>query len=113
MSLLSELKTVMEGLDIPVETGVFKDTAPDRYTVLTPITDALSLFADNTPQHEVQEVRVSVYDKSNYTTLKNTLTRAFLAADITVTDRRYIGHEDGTGYYHYAIDVAKLYQWED
>lgn len=45
--------------------------------------------------------------------IKNTLARALLAADVTVTDRRYIGHEDDTGYHHYAIDVAKSYVWEE
>ena len=37
---------------------------------------------------------------------------ALLAADIDITDRRYIGHEDDTGYFHYAIDVAKSYELE-
>ena len=31
----------------------------------------------------------------------------------TITDRRYIGHEDDTGYHHYAIDVAKYYILEE
>lgn len=113
MSLLSELKTIIEARNIPVETGVFSNTAPDTYVVLTPLTDELSLYADNLPEHEVQEVRVSLYDKGNYNATKNALTRAFLAADITITDRRYIGREDDTGYNHYAIDVAKLYELEE
>ena len=33
--------------------------------------------------------------------------------DFTITDRRYIGHEDDTGFHHYAIDVAKLYGLEE
>lgn len=45
--------------------------------------------------------------------IKNTLVRALLAADVTVTDRRYIGFETDTGYHHYAIDVAKSYVWEE
>ena len=39
---------------------------------------------------------------------KGQLSNALLAADFVITDRRYIGHEDDTGYHHYAIDVAKL-----
>ena len=38
---------------------------------------------------------------------------AILAAGITITDRRYIGHEDDTGYHHYAIDVAKNYELQE
>ena len=111
MSLLSELKTIIEARNIPVETGVFKDSAPDCYAVLTPLTDELSLYADDAPEHEVQEVRVSLFDKGNYNATKNALTRAFLAAGITITDRRYLGHEDDTGYYHYSVDVAELFNF--
>lgn len=45
--------------------------------------------------------------------MKNQIVRALLAADITITDRRYVGHEDDTGYHHYAIDVAKIYELEE
>ena len=36
-----------------------------------------------------------------------------LTAGFTITDRRYIAHEDDTGYHHYAIDVAKEYEQEE
>ena len=113
MSLLSELNTIAGGCGIPVETGVFTDPAPDTYLVLTPLSDTFDLHADNRPSVDVQEVRLSLFCKENYTKIKNTLVRALLAADVTVTDRRYIGHEDNTGYHHYAIDVAKSYVWEE
>ena len=100
-------------LHIPLETGVFNSSAPDRYCVFTPMTDTFELFADNRPHHETQEVRVSLYDKGNYLRTKNTLVRALLDADITITDRRYLGHEDDTGYHHYAIDVAKNYDTQE
>ena len=44
---------------------------------------------------------------------KKQLSKALLSADFTITDRRYIGHEDDTGYHHYAIDVAKTYETEE
>lgn len=112
MSLLSELKTIIETRNIPVETGVFKNNAPELYAVLTPMNDELSCFADNMPEHERQAVRVSIYDKGNYNAVKKALTLAFLAADMTITDRRYVAHEDDTGYHHYVIDVEKLYPFE-
>ena len=68
--------------------------------------------ADDKPHHEVQEARLSLFDKGSYTAIKNTIVRALLAADITITDRRYVGHEDATGYHHFAIDVAKDYSYE-
>lgn len=111
MSLLSELKQIAEEMGISVETGVFNNTAPSEYLVLTPLTDRFALFGDNTPEIDIQEVRLSLFSKDSYTERKNDLVRRLLAADITITDRRYIGHEDDTGYHHYAIDVTKDYDY--
>lgn len=113
MSLLSELKTIIEARDIPVETGVFSSLAPDVYVVLTPMTDTLSAYADNYPQFEIQEVRVSLYDKGNYNATQRALTSDFLDAGITITDRRYIGREDDSGYNHFAVDTAQFFEWEE
>lgn len=41
MSLLAEIKSIAEGLNIKVETGVFSGKAPDEYIVLTPLSDGL------------------------------------------------------------------------
>ena len=113
MSLLSELKDIAENCGVKVETGVFSDTPPDEYIVLTPLADSFEMHCDNLPEYEIQEVRISIFSKGNYTVLKYKLVTAILKADITITDRRYIGHEDDTGYHHYAIDTAKTYRMED
>ena len=113
MSLLSEVKAIIETCKIPVETGVFSDAPPATYAVLTPLSDSFDIHADNKPGVDVQEVRLSLFCKENYLKTKNQLVKAMLNADITITNRRYIGHEDDTGYHHYAIDVAKSYIWED
>ena len=44
---------------------------------------------------------------------KSRLVKALLNSDITITARKYVGHEDDTGYNHYAIDVAKEYGLEE
>ena len=110
--ILEELKTILSPI-ISVETGVFSNTAPEQYAVLTPLSDEFALHADDRPGCDVQAVRVSLYDKGNYIKIKNTLVSLLLSADMTITGRRYIGHEDDTGYHHYAIDVAKTYQTEE
>ena len=111
MSLLAELKQIAGEMGIPVETGVFSGTAPSGYLVLTPLSDRFALFGDNTPEIDSQEVRLSLFSQDSYTQRKNDLIRRLLAAGITITDRRYIGHEDDTGYHHYAMDVAKHYEY--
>lgn len=113
MSLLSELKIVIEAVGLPVETGVFSDEPPDEYVVVTPLADTYELHADNLPEYEIQEARLSLFSRDNYLKRKKQLSKALLAADFSITDRRYIGHEDDTGYHHYAIDVAKLYRLEE
>ena len=87
-------------------------TAPDEYLVLTPLSDSFTLFADNKPQYDVQEVRISLYARGSYMERKDQILHALLAAEVDITDRRFISHEDDTGYFHYAIDVAKSYEME-
>ena len=113
MSLLSELKTLIETVGLPVETGVFSDEPPDEYVVVTPLADTYELHADNLPEYETQEARLSLFSRGSYLKRKRQLSKALLAADFTITDRRYIGHEDDPGYHHYAIDVAKTYETEE
>ncbi len=112
MSILEELNTLISSL-VPIETGVFSDTPPDEYMVITPLVDTFELHGDNSAGYEIQEARLSIFVKGNYTQLKKTIVCALLSADFTITDRRYIGHEDDTGFHHYAIDVAKLYKLEE
>lgn len=113
MSVLADIQSALSGLDIPIETGVFSDTAPDKYIVVIPIGDTFDLHADNAPGIDVQEARLSIFAKGSYTKEKNAVVKTLLAADFTITDRRYIGYETETGYHHYAVDVAKHYEMEE
>jgi len=109
VNILSDLTSLVTGLGIPVETGVFSDVAPDEYVVITPLSDSFPLFSDNFPGYDLQEARLSIYSKGNYLELKSKVTEALLIAGFSITDRRYIGHEDDTGYHHYAIDAANVF----
>ena len=113
MSALSELNHILECCRIPVETGVFSKAPPETYAVLTPLIDMFDLFADNLPGVDISEVRISIFTKKNYLTFVSLLVSDLLTAGFTVTERRYLGHEDDTGYHHDAIDVAKEYLMEE
>ena len=113
MSLLSELKTVIESCGVTVETGVFSGVPPDEYVVITPLSDTFEMFSDNWPGYDTQEARISLFSKGNYTEMKSAITKALLKAEFCITDRIYIGHEDDTGYHHTAIDVARTYEMEE
>ena len=105
--MLEELNTIVESAGLPVETGVFSNTAPDEYVVLTPISEHFALFSDDTPGMNIEEARLSLFSKKNYTQKKDLLVRMLLTAGFTVSGRRYIGHEADTGYHHYSIDLAQ------
>jgi hypothetical protein len=111
MSLLAELSTIITSLGLPVETGVFSGEAPDTYTVLIPMVDTFDLHADDAPGYNIQEVRISLYSKSNYLAVAEHLTRAILSAGMCITARTYVEHEDETGYHHLSIDVLRQYEW--
>lgn len=112
MSILSELNNLLTPV-LPVETGICSSVPPDEYLVLTPMTDEFVLFGDNKPLIDISEVRISLFSKDNYQQKRRQITTALLDAGFTITDRRYIGHEDDSGYHHFAIDVAKEYETEE
>lgn len=113
MSLLSELKSIISSLEIPVETGVFSDKAPDEYIVLMPMNDDFDLHADNKPGIDIQSIRISLYTKGNYTVTMARVVNAILKTEITITARQYLGFEYDTKYHHYNIDVEQFYEMEE
>ena len=113
MSMLQELNSIVENAGLPVETGVFSKPAPTGYVVITPISEHFELFSDNAPGMNIEEARLSLFSKGNYGAKKRQLVRLLLSAGFLVSERRYIGLEEDTGYHHFAIDVAKEYMEED
>ena len=113
MSVLSDINSTLGKLGIPLETGVFSETAPNTYIVVVPLTDTFGVNADNSPTYDVQEARISLYSKGNYGADKNRIVRLLLSEDFSITGRQYIGFEADTGYHHYVVDVAKHYEMEE
>lgn len=110
MSLLIELNSLISSLNIAVETGIFSGNAPNEYVVITPLAESYEVFADNRPEYETQEARLSLFTKTSYIQRKNQITTALLNADMTITARRYMGLEVDSRYHHYSIDVMKEYK---
>ena len=107
MTILTELNDLFQLIGLPVETGVFSEKAPDTYAVITPLSDTFAIHADNKPQIEVCEFRISLYSKGNYTSMAKEITHLLLASGFTITERKYIGFEDDTEYHHWNADVAR------
>jgi hypothetical protein len=51
-----------------------------------------------------------LFSKGNYQARKNEVVEALIGAGFIITDRRYLGYEEDTGFHHFAIDVAKVYE---
>ena len=111
-NILYELTPIFEELEIPIETGIMSGRPLDTYAVLTPMSERFGVFADNRPQIETQEVRISLFTRKNYIRIKNQLVKCLIQADFTILERRYIDYENDTKYHHYAIDVEKEYFYE-
>ena len=109
MNVLTELNTLFSSLELPVETGIFSGVPPNEYMVLTPLVDSFAVHSDNKPHFDIQEVRLSLFSKKNYIKRKNQLVRLLLQADFVITDRRYIGYENDSGFFSYTIDCSKCY----
>ena len=112
MGILSEIKTLLNGLSIPCETGRMSSPAPDEYCVLVPLGEE-SLWGDDTIDTDVEECIISVFTKGNYINLKKMIIRALLSNVFAVTGRGYIGYEDDTGYFHYEITVEHPYPYNE
>ena len=111
--MLEELNTIVESAGLPVETGVFSKAAPDEYVVITPVSEHFELFSDDAPGMNIEEARLSLFSKGNYNEKKRLLVRLLMVAGFLVTERRYVGFEEETGYHHYSVDVVKPYPIEE
>ena len=56
------------------------------------------------------EKKVMPFSKENYMPRKNEVVKVLLKEDFTITERRYVGYEEDTGFHHFAIDVSKIYK---
>ena len=112
MSILEEVISLLSPLKIPIETGTFSEETPDSYIVLIPLLDTYPLNADDKPQIDKQELRITLYTKSNYIHLKNQIIARLISNYFYITERRYGGYDADTGYHQYTIDVAKTYEIE-
>lgn len=105
--LLEVLKDIAGRLGVAFEVGLYtQNPLPATYLVATPLTDGFEVFADNTPEIEVEEVRLALHTQANYLKMRDRITKALIDAGVTITARRYVGFEPDTGYHHYAIDTA-------
>lgn len=113
MSILSEVKELLEPIKVPVETGAFSGEAVDTYIVLVPLTDTYPLSSDDKPTIDYQELRITLFTKNNYLKIKNRIQAIMISHYFFISARKYNGLDTETGYHQYTIDVAKNYEIEE
>jgi len=112
MNLIFEVSQLLTRMEIPFEVGHYSEKPPNDYVVIIPLSDSFGFSADDNPQCDVQEVRLALYTKGNFTMLKQSLTESLLDGDFTITERRYVAFEADTQFHHLSIDVKKVYPLE-
>lgn len=111
MSILTDLVAVCRSQRLPVATSIYLDSpAPPRYAVITPLTETYTLWGDNQPGVNIEEARLNLYIRGDFTPDAAALTKACREHGLTVTARTYVGFETDTGYHHWAIDLADYRQ---
>ena len=109
MTILAELKTIVSDLGLQSGVSVFEGKAPDEFVVFVPIGSTFEQFADDLPQYNSPEIRISLFTRNNFYELENALTKSLIQHDFTITERTYVDFEEDTKYHHIAIDVEKIY----
>ena len=64
MSILEELNSLLSAV-VAVSTGAYLDAPADEYVVLTPLSAEFEVYADNLPEENIEEVRISLFSKKN------------------------------------------------
>jgi len=116
VSILNELSGYFNSFGIPCFTDRFPLKAPETYAVLTPMSDGLALYSEGKPEFEIPDVRISLYTRENYKSTVSKITSWLLNNKFYIIDRLYLGYEGETEnakYYHYVIDVQKIYMFTE
>ena len=53
MALLEDLNQTLDDFGIPFQTGSWSDKAPDKYIVITPLSDTLELFGKTSKRFDI------------------------------------------------------------
>ena len=110
MEIAEEVRALIQlELGLEATLGYFPEKTMDTYIVLTPLSENYPLYGGNKPIVDLQQLRISIFSKSNYGEIRKKLVNKLVFNNFTITLRHYVGYEKNTGYHNYAVDVAKDY----
>ncbi len=110
MTLNERVINALSPLNVPVTVmeNLTDDGVCGKFIVIIPTSDNFGLHADDKPLACAEEAELALYCKGNYLAFRDMATELLIAADITVTGRRYLELEKDTGFHHYIIEVAAV-----
>lgn len=106
MNILSDIKTALGSVDLPIETGVYSG-AEKRYIVITPVSEANEDIADDDDLTETQTADINLYYTGNYITIKNQIKAALKASGFFISDGFYVEYDAETKQHHFVYTVEK------
>lgn len=115
MSLLTELKTLLDNSEIQFSTGYFDTSCKNRlkdsndYIAVIP-QETTVIYGDDSPTDEVQNARIVIYTPGSWTELQLKLCRKLIRGGFYVTSMEYGGYDETDHRHAYNIDVAKIYK---
>lgn len=115
MSLLTELKTLMDNSKIRFSTGYFDTSCKNRlkdsndYIAVIP-QESNVLYGDDSPTDEMQNARIVIYTPGSWTELQLKLFSELIRGGFYVTSMEYGGYDETDHRHAYNIDVAKVYE---
>ena len=110
MSMTSDLIAIMTELSIPAQIGDYQSTGaiPDTFAVILPLYDDYQA-ADDKPEYMVESASVELYTKGDWHSLISSIKAKAIAADMCISQSKYIARETDTRYFRYSVSFEKEY----
>lgn len=109
MSVISNIKEIIESAGLPAERGVFtRKKKPEAYCTFLRLNKGAAICADDQAIQEQELYRITLFHKGNFETALNNLIKKFRENEAYINDIGAESFESETGYWLVPIDVEIL-----
>lgn len=104
MNVNADIIAALSSLAIPVYASVQLDTDTE-YIIIDYLDERPYIYADDTDTHEITQIRLNYYTKSDPTTNKKAIRRLLRTAGFTIMSTPPEFYESDTGYHHAIVEA--------
>lgn len=105
-TILDTIKTGSPAVTVP-NALLYFDKQADTFLVYSPTNDGVGLFGDDRPIELAENWDIDIYSKSNYTTLRKNIVKAFVDGDWAYKGKGQDTFDETTGLYHCLLQFEK------